>query len=322
MPGKIFAIFLSTFFSSVRKVPLSVILLPCFLLPIVISKVFLSGDIFHLIWGIKPFFLIPGYIIGQRLSGTLFEYYPTFSLREILVLVALICVGFIQYKGLDIWSGSGAFGTRSTMGFRGFGELAIVAFFIGMTRYFPILILFFLFSASKLLMLSGLMGLVAALLYAKRYAVFYFMFLFFITCILFIVFRDHLELIAKSINVALFYSVLDCDLDCSSFSNRFEAMRQQWEAVASTTYILTGSMKQSVFVVQPEVSLLYYIKLYGIIGVVPFLFILHKTNYTRWGWLFLSMLILDVYSFSMLGYFMIGVILRNAKKITKNMQTN
>ena len=319
MPGKIAVILLSTVAVGTRSVPSAVILLPSLLFPFVVWKVLLAADISHLLWGLKPFFLIPGYLIGRQLSLVFFKHYPMFNLRDLFILLILICVGFTQFQGLDYWSGSGAFGARSTMGFRGFGELSIVAFFIGMSIYFPVLMIFALFSASKLVILSGLVGLLAALCYGKRYSFIYLFILLIGFFVVVLIFSNEVELYAKAISSALYYSILDCGFDCSSFSNRFEALADQWSAVKSSAYILTGSMESDVFVVQPEIAILYYVKLYGIFGVVPFIFILHSTKYSRWGFLLLSVLTLDVYSFSMIGYFMIGFILSNVDNITNSM---
>ena len=129
--GKLLLITTHVIFFNRHKISVTFITLPIILGSILSAKKLFAGSSpGDFLWLIKPFGLIIGFLIGKYLIA-FSEKKPLTHIKSYKKYfgLSILVIAFLQWYGVDIWSGSGSFGVRATGGFRGFGELAFFVFF-------------------------------------------------------------------------------------------------------------------------------------------------------------------------------------------------
>ena len=77
---------------------------------------------------------------------------------------------------------------------------------------------------------------------------------------------------------------------------------------SNIAFLLLGSTDDSLFIVSPEIAILFYYKLYGILGLLPFIVFYSYFGRFFWGKCIIGLILLDVYMLSLLGYILLGII--------------
>ena len=294
------------------SIPSHVFLFPFFLGFVLLFKFNSFESLNDILWVIKPFFLIFGYMLGLKFLelGMLTKDINVSKLPLFISLIILsICA--LQFFGIfDIWSGSGSFQGRSTGGFRGFGELALIVYFLAFIPYLlPVLLLICVFTSSKLIIVSVILGVLSN---SKKYLIKgkkFILLPIFIFVILFLYFEISSFFNEGAIFQNFFWSVVNCGSDCTSYTTRIDSSIQFYNNFSNPLFLLIGSYGSETFIVHPEVGLFFYIKLYGLffaIFVFIYLSVLLK-NLKSWP-VFMILPIIDVYSLSFLGFTIIGAV--------------
>ena len=306
--GKLLLITTHVIFFSRYKIPVTFITLPIILGGVLSTKMLLAGSSPRdFLWLIKPFGLIIGFLIGKYLIA-FSEKMPMTHIKSYKKYfgLSILVIAFLQWYGFDIWSGSGSFGVRATGGFRGFGELAFFAFFFSISNYLLISLMLCVLSSSKIVILATLLGLIVNLRY--RRSIFHIIISLVGSLLVIWIITGADMSFVKNYSSALYYSVFGCGLDCSSFANRSLQTQDFFSQFSNTAFLLLGSTDSSLFVVSPEIAILFYYKLYGIFGLLPFIVLYLYFGRFFWGKCIIGLILLDVYMLSPIGYILLGII--------------
>lgn len=266
MPGKIIgAVFAALMQNVVLKRSVYILVFISGL--ILASKALIVADLNGLVWTLKPFL----FIIGAGV-GTYFIYVKDIEFSKIINIAAITCflIMLVQFYFFDIWSGSGDYRGRPTAGLRGFGEYSILAFFFVRTKIgLSLSILVLLFSGSKSILLGIILGLLCVLLYRERkLRLKPFLFIGLIASIL-PVWNISSFLANDQVFAAFATSVIECSLDCNSFSNRINGSLDLFKSIYENPLrLFFGTEKADAFHVNPEIGIFFILKAGGIFLVL------------------------------------------------------
>lgn len=277
---------------------------------IIALKTLYVVDIMGFIWALKPFLFVCGVSVGAYFIGA-----KDVEVPKIINIAAATCllIMLIQFYFFDIWSGSGDYRGRPTAGLRGFGEYALLAFFFVRTKFGLICaLLVLLFSGSKQILLGIILGLVFTLYYRLKRKKINLIPLLFISSFVLMLFLRNADSVLDAVSVFSSFSnsVIECGIDCNSYTNRLAGSNRLFQSIYDNPLrLLFGLEKADVFHVSPEIGILFILKVGGIFLVLTIYGLLFASLSGLKGRnLLLLMPIIDPYCLSPISFFFIGFI--------------
>ena len=255
----------------------------------------------------KFLFLVLGASLADGLVGKKFlEHQDTFFRYSGYFLILVI---FIQiFGGVDIWSGSGSYGIRTPSSFSGFGELAV---FIGASLFFrgfqPLTLLVGILSTSKIVLLAIFLHILAF----RRQILF-----FSLICAACLVFLLNYFFYDTTWFSRFESSVLNFDLSTATYANRIDSTQAVFDNVKDSVFhIILGLNTTDLFLVSPEYTLGYLIKIGGLALAVCFaVYYFSVCGFSLLSFYFFFICMASTYAASAVALLMIGFFTASHKR--------